>query len=70
MEEYAGKTPTGRKVHRAWTRHSSACWQYTSNQLMYFTAVKGRVRKADLCVKCFGADPSPEYLAKFGLELI
>jgi hypothetical protein len=66
--EFAGKTPTGSKIHRAWSRHESACWQYTSNKMMYFTAVKGKVKRENLCIKCWGF-ASAEYLAEFGLEL-
>ncbi len=68
--EFAGKTPTGTKIHRAWSRHTTACYQYISNKPMYMTPVNGRIKKENLCTKCWGNDPSPEYLAKFGLELI
>ena len=69
MDEFAGRTPTGTKVHRAWGRHTTACWQYISNRPMYMAKVSGPVKKDDLCRKCWGDSPTTEYLAKFGLVI-
>jgi len=67
--EFAGKTPTGSKIHHCHRTDGSACWDYVSNRSTHFTKVTGKVNHNDLCRKCWGIDPEPAFLANFGLEL-
>jgi hypothetical protein len=69
--EFAGRTPTGSKIHRCTGHHTSTCYDYTSNRAMYYSQVDNAiVHKKALCKKCWGSNPTADFLAVFNLELI
>lgn len=69
-DDFAGRTPTGGKIHRCFTRHSSGCSYTMRSRIPYFRPISGQVKRADLCIKCWGEAPSTEYLRGFGIEVI
>lgn len=68
LHDFAGLTPFGGKVHRCFGNHSAAC-NDSSWRINHFNLYRGPVKKENLCQKCWGKNPSIEYLSRFSIEL-
>ena len=72
-EQFAGITPSGRKVHRCLSVYNSFCnstfRHFVRGKDASFTPFKGTIRRELLCKKCWGNNPSIKELREFGIEI-